>query len=199
MDQMKKRGAILSRERKAFTLLELLVVMAIVILLASMAVPAFNSITVGSNLNRAGQIVGDQIALARQEAVTKNREVQVRFYDVATNQSWRGIQIWRVEQTGTGTNNIAVNRMITLPDGIVINSTTNLSPLLTADGSLSGASNVPPYRGFRFRANGATDSSVTAANGYLTLQQANAQGNPPKNYYTVQINPMTGKVIAFRP
>ncbi len=196
---MKARFLILGKASRAFTLLELLVVMAIVILLASMAVPAFNSITVGSNLNRAGQIIGDQISLARQEAVTKNREVQVRFYDIANNQSWRGIQIWRVEQTGAGTNNIAVNRMITLPDGIVINSATNLSPLLTADGSLNGASNVPQYRGFRFRANGATDSSVTAANGYVTLQQANAQGNPPKNYYTVQINPVTGKVLAFRP
>jgi len=196
---MMARFLILGKAGRAFTLLELLVVMAIVILLASMAVPAFNSITVGSNLNRAGQIIGDQISLARQEAVTKNREVQVRFYDVATNQSWRGIQIWRVEQTDVGTNNIAVNHMITLPEGIVINPATNLSPLLTADGSLNGTGNVPQYKGFRFRANGATDSTVTAANGYVTLQQANAQGNPPKNYYTVQINPVTGKVLAFRP
>lgn len=192
MDQM-------TGERKAFTLVELLVVMAIIILLSSVAIPALNSVAMGSNLNRAGQIIGDQIALARQEAVTKNREVQVRFYDVATNQSWRGVQIWRVEQTSTGAVNTPVSRLATLPEGIVINSDASLSPLLTADGTMSSVSNSPPYRGFRFRANGATDSSITAANGYITLQQATAQGNPPANYYTVQINPMTGKVMVYRP
>jgi hypothetical protein len=31
------------------------------------------------------------------------------------------------------------------------------------------------------------------------LQSATALGTPPKNYYTLQINPITGKVIVFRP
>jgi prepilin-type N-terminal cleavage/methylation domain-containing protein len=71
----------MSSHRVGFSLVELLVVIAILVLLATVSLPAFNSITRGSNLQRAGQMIGDQFALARQEAVARNRDVIVQFYE----------------------------------------------------------------------------------------------------------------------
>jgi len=186
---------------RAFTLIELLVVVAIVLVLATLAMPAFNSIAVGSNLNRSGQLVGDQIALARLNAVTGNREVQVRLYNMTNGitKGWRGIQVWRVEQTASGPTNIPSGRLMVFPEGIVMDP--DKSPLLAADPNVAGTVTLPShgtvtYSGFRFRPNGSTDSSISASNNYLTLQQANTS---PSNYYTVQINPITGKTTIFRP
>ena len=90
--------------RRGFSLVELLTVMCIIIIITAVAIPAFNSITSGSNLNRAGQLISDQISLARQEATSKNRDVQVVFYNLTDGptQGWRGIKLMRVDQTPTG-------------------------------------------------------------------------------------------------
>jgi len=188
---------------KGFSLIELLTVIAILAILATLIVPAVTSISRGSNLNRGGQIVSDQLALARQEAVSKNRDVEVRFYEFTTGLSpgWRGMQLWRVEQTPTGPVTNASSRVSVMPEGIVMASN-NLSPLIMAS-PLSGSATLPaygatPYRAFRFRANGALETGV-GINNYVTLVNATDTGNPPANYYTIQINPLTGKASVFRP
>lgn len=197
MDEMTS----VARQVRAFSLVELLVVIAILLLLAVVSVPAFNAIAVGSKLNRAGQMVGDQLSSARQTAVTRNREMQVWFYKATggATPGWRGLQVWRVEQTATGVTNIAASKPILFPEGVILDPA--LSPLLTADASISGTVSVPSqgsleYAGFRFRANGGTDLNVTATNNYVTLRQAVGSS---ANFYTVQVNPITGKTSVFRP
>lgn len=196
MDEMNPRAV-----PAAFSLVELLIVVAIILLLAAVSIPAFNSIAVGSNLNRAGQLAGDQIAMARQMAVTRNREVQVRFYQLTNGLTagWRAMQVWRIEQTANGSSNVAASRVAIFPEGIILDSTR--SPLLGADANVTGTVSLPAYgsvsySGFRFRANGATDASVTVTNNYVTLRQASGASS---NYYTVQVNPITGKTTIFRP
>ncbi len=194
--------------RRGFTLVEMLVVVAIVSLLAAMTIPAVNTVLNGTNINRAGELVGDQIRIARQEAVTKNREVDVRFYHLVNGSTtgWTGLQVWRVEQTATGASYVAVGKVITLPAGIIISDpdSTSLSPLLNADASMTGTSTVTSfgnvaYRGFSFRADGSPESVVSDSDNFLTLQGVKAAGSPPANYYTIQINSVTGKVIVYRP
>ena len=205
------------RSSQAFTLIELLLVIALMVLLITLVAPAVNSIAVGSNLTRAGQLVGDEIARARQEAVTSNREIEVRFFKLANGaaKGWVAMQIWRVDQTNNGPTTKALGKMVSLPQGVIISDpdTTKLSPLLTSEIATSGTTiNLPtygtvPYVFFRFRANGATDSAIvettttTTGNNFLTLQNANAvtTGSAPSNYYTIAVNPITGKVTIFRP
>jgi len=194
---------------QAFTLLELLVVITIAIILMAMIAPSMNSITVGSNLTRGGQLVGDEIARARQEAVTNNLDVKVLFFNLPATHGatggWTGMQIWHVRQTNNGPVDKPVDRVVTLPLGVIISppDTTMLSPLL-AGTSIVGTTTLPaygqvPYVGFRFRANGATDSSLTGSNNYLTLQNVHSSGTVPANYYTIQVNPLTGKITVYRP
>lgn len=186
---------------RAFSLVELMMVIAILLILATIAVPAFNAVALGSRLNQAGQLVGDQLTVARQFAVTRNRETQVWFYKISGGMQpgWRGVQVWRVEQLASGVTNIPAGKPMLLPEGVIIDTTR--SPLLSADPSISGSTNLPSlgtvdYAGFRIRPNGGTDLSINASNNYVTLQQA--QGNSA-NYYTVQLNPITGKVSVYRP
>lgn len=190
---------------KAFSLIELLVVIAIMALLLVLAVPAMSGIMGGSNLTRGGQAIGDQIVLARQEAVAKNREVEVRLINIAStldpmNHGYRAIQIWQTTETSTN----PISRVVKLPEGIVISSATQLSPLLTADGSVMNTANFSgigtcAYTGFRIRANGQLSSTVTGSNNFLTIASAKDAGAPPLNYYTVRVNPVTGRVAIYRP
>ncbi len=144
--------------------------------------------------------------LARQEAVSKNREVEVRFYSFPVNGAagWRAAQVFRVEQASGAASLVPVDRVVPLPNGIVISSSAALSPLLSADASIQGTVVLPgygsaTYAGFRYRPDGSTGSVVTSANNFLTFQEANDPASPPKNYCTLQINPVTGKVSSYRP
>jgi uncharacterized protein (TIGR02596 family) len=180
----------ISSPRSGFSLVELLVVIAILVLLAAVSLPAFNSVTRGSNLQRAGQMIGDQFALARQEAVARNRDVMVQFYETTDviNPGWRQVQILRVEQSATGeVHDVQVSRKLTLPDGIVIATNHSLSPLLGSSGAV------------RFRASGSVAGSLSPTNNYLTLISAGDDDNPPKNFLTLQLNPLTGKAAHYQP
>jgi uncharacterized protein (TIGR02596 family) len=189
----------------AFSLIELMIVIALLGLLTVLAVPALNSVMRGSNINLAGQTITDQLALARQDAVTRNRDVQVRFYRMTNGSTpgWRAVQLWRIDQGPTGPTTNAIGRLVQIPEGIIIATNNSLSPLITTP-SFTGTTNLPgygptPYAGFRFRANGSLESTVTAARGYLTLAPASDTNETPVNYFTIQLNPLTGKTLIFRP
>jgi uncharacterized protein (TIGR02596 family) len=208
MEQMMKPLRPGHRTTAAFTLIELLVVVALMLIFLSLAVPAVNSVLAGVNLGRGGQQIADQIMLGRQNALTRNRNVEVRFIQVdkPPTPGYRAVQIWMVDETGL--NRIPISRMVTLPDGVLVSPDTAMSPLIFGDGAtVSGRADFPSlgsceYRGFRFRANGQTDiptGSGTNTVNYVTLQGANDTEKPPRNFFAIQVNPLTGTVATFRP
>jgi uncharacterized protein (TIGR02596 family) len=192
------------RTVRGFSLIELLVVLAVVSILAVIAIPAMNSSMTSTKLTAAGQMISDTIGLARQEAVTKDRDVQVRFYNIGANTwpGWRAIQVLRVEPTSSGSSLVAVTKLRLLPDAIILSST--LSPMVSADPAVTGTTTLPiygtaTYGGFCFLPSGEVESALTTANNYVTVQSATAQGSPPANYSTLQVNLTTGKVTTYRP
>jgi uncharacterized protein (TIGR02596 family) len=171
--------------------------------MATLTLPAINNIGQAGGINRAGQLLGDQLVLARQEAASKNRDVEVRMIHV-NDPLWpgyRALQLWQLDETGILAT--PLGRIQKLPDSTVIASNA-LSPLLTADVGVSGTTNFGglgnrPYKGFRIRSSGSLPSAVTTNNNFLTVQLAKDTGIPPQNYYTVRINPITGRVTIHRP
>jgi len=59
------------------------------------------------------------------------------------------------------------------------------------------------YIDFRFLPNGATNLPLTsptgASNNYYVTIAASTQAAAPKNFYTIQVDPLTGKVTFYRP
>lgn len=206
--------------RKAFTLTELLVVMAIAGILAAVSIPAVSSMMQSYHLTGSCQAILGQMTMARQEALSKNRSVQVRFYlcaDKQGNKAYRAIQAFRENTDVAGNSDmVAVTKPYVLPEGMWIvfggpNNNTTASTLL--DTTVSGASSstgdaehplpqphgVCPYVSFRFRPNGRTDliadSLVTVASERAPV----AANDLPNNFITLRIDCVNGNVSVYQP
>ncbi len=142
----------LSRAR-AFTLVELLVVVAIIGIIAGFAVPSLVGAIKGSQLNQSVSMVNDQLSLARQTALTKNQAVEVRLYrfgnnlvpgekpdDPSTGQ-FRAIQTFTIDESGVA---LPADKVNTLPDTIVMNPGKELSSLIGADSQKSNGTFKKP-------------------------------------------------------
>lgn len=208
-----RRGIFILRSaerREAFSLVELLIVVGLIVIMLSLAVPAVNTVMISTNLNRGGQAFVDQIILARQMALTRNRDIEVRFWELtnSSTQGYRAIQLWLVDENGT--NRFPLTRITQLPEGIIINTNPNLSPLLFGPNvPIRGETNFPSYGkaryvGFRYRANGEADISIgsggKSASNFLTIQHFSSEADTlPPNFYGIQVNPLTGRVTTYRP
>ncbi len=197
--------------RSGFTLIELLTVMAIIVTLASLATMAVTSMTQSSSLTQAGGVVQASLSQARQEAVARSCEVQVRFFQLPTTQDgsaeWNALQIWYVRETVGGAVEAPASKLLRLPATVAISGDVTLSPILTADATLAGKIDVSEFSqvdfaGFRIRADGSLDESVTGAENYLLLHRSGIQATSstlPDNFVAFQINPLTGAVQEYRP
>ncbi|MFA6176032.1 MAG: Verru_Chthon cassette protein D [Phycisphaerae bacterium] len=215
------------KPRSAFSLMELLVVMAIIGLLATFLAPAVTPILRGSRLTQAGDQALAVLSLARQTALTTSHAVEVRFYQYGdpevpgesaaspTTGKYRAIQAFEYKDDGTAT---PVGKMATLPPSIIMDQGATLSTIIGSAKSspavptstTGGALNVSiPRAGkqynsvsFRFLADGSTNLSTTGTLWFLTLHNlidGDNMTSPPPNYTTIKIDPMNGSLKTYRP
>lgn len=213
----------------AFTLVEMLVVIAVILVLLGLVVPATVTLLRGSQLTQGGDMLMAQLDFARQAALSRNRTVQVRVCRptggrytaimplyVATVMSSSGV----VTQTYT-----AVAKPITLPTAVIIDAGSALSTILNPSGGspvtalstdpgLGSFGTAYQYVAFQFKPDGSTDlvsqtspsiSSGTAGTTslwFLTVHSqvdGDALTTPPPNYYAIQVDAYNGHVRQFRP
>ena len=74
------KSPLLLRSRRAFTLVEVLVVLAIISIIMFFSVPNLGGIIQGSKLTQAGDQLKYDLGIAQQTAVQLNLTVEVRFY-----------------------------------------------------------------------------------------------------------------------
>ncbi len=70
---------------QGFTLIELMVVIAVVAIISTMAIPAFNSINLNQNLKKSTNTLVQEIKAARTKAVLEKREITLKLASSATN------------------------------------------------------------------------------------------------------------------
>ena len=120
-----------TNRQSAFSLVELIVVAAIIATIIGFAVPAANNLIKGSSLTQGAQAFGDLFAFARQTALSRNRQVEVRFYrygdldtpgeNATDNKTWKfhGYQLFEVLENGA---TLPINKMQRLPKMVIFST-----------------------------------------------------------------------------
>lgn len=199
----------------AFTLIELLIVITICGLLLALAVPATNSILSAHQVTTGTQMVVDEISLARQVAITRNRMVEVRFYDFASADRGDAVtpEVSAFESVVYDETNVKATPLAAvqhLPGGVLISKEAALSSLLGPTRKKTNWTADDPKRDLprgigssyeayvlRFRPDGSTD--LGAGSWFLTLHGSREGGSPPPNHAALQIDPHNGSLRLYRP
>ncbi len=199
----------------SFTLVELLVVVAVITILAFLTAPALMGVLGGSNLTTGSNLLASQLDLCRQSAITRNCKVEFRFYQLPASgasgapTAYRAFQGLSLDNGGAQTN--AITKVTFLPGQVVMSANATSSTLLTTGnppysvaGTTAGSplGPYPPssynYVAFHFNADGSTDLNpnlnsfwvVSLAN--ATDPVANAATGLPANFITLQVEALTG-------
>lgn len=203
---------------RAFSLIELLVVIGIMAILAAVAIPSLTGNNSALQLSGAAQRVADEINLAHQTAMTRNQPVEVRFYKFADSTQnntkvFRGFQSFLVNDTATYS---AVTKVSMLPTGITANTAGEFSTLLTdaatTTGTAAGTVTIPgqgstAYVSFQFRSDGSLNLNSTTDSGApwtITLEPVKGKASTTnaglkENFAMLQIDPLIGRVKITRP
>jgi uncharacterized protein (TIGR02596 family) len=207
-------------KNSAFSLLELLAVILIIGIIVAFTTPAVGTLLKGSQMSQAEQIIVDQLRLARQEALIRNHNVQVRWIRFGdpdnpgekagdpTTGYVRAIQLMEVLENGAV---VPIDKPALLPQAVIVDrgpiSTLVNDPSLSqpiqakasrsADGS-GGDPAMPKgvdynydYVTFRYRPDGSTTLSTTSGTIWcITLRN----WNDPSNGTTPPANFVTVQV-----
>jgi uncharacterized protein (TIGR02596 family) len=212
------------RRSRAFTLIEVLVVLAIMAIISSLALPAINNAFRSYQLDSTGQIMVNQLSLARQTALSRGHAVQVRFYllpDYNTPTTgapsvYRGMQsLIESDPVQSSSDSVSVAttplvKPVFFQAPVIISSVmtpTSVSPLLPATATAADTTNPLPVYGlnykyvlFHFKPDGSTDLTSPANSLSLVLENdRTAAGGLPANFQTISIDPLNGAVRGFRP
>ena len=217
------------RSRKgAFSLLELLVVLTVVGLLLSFAAPNLFSLVQSRTLSNEGSLLRNQLTFAQQIAVSKNADVEVRFYkwrDESAAEEDEQFSAFQLFQYSNGGEMKPISSFFRIKAPTVIYE--EYSTLLEAGKNqtstdrkygfvspVEGTGQAPTgvldslqdtrYVSFRFRPDGSTDlpnKSDDRDTWYITLVQGEGidSNRLPENYVCLQVNPYNGAVSQFRP
>lgn len=201
---------------QGFSLVELLLVVAIVGLLSVFAISGFNQTVRGTKIASTAQGVSDALGLARNSALARNRPVQVRFYklpDFNANsgdspQIYRGLQIFVCDTLSTN----ALTKPYLFPDPVVASTDSRKSSLLQqTEVSDSTVTNVGGFRNHRYVAvtfgsdgiiRNASAQLTTTNQWFITVQTKNdlaTDATFPNNFATISVNPVTGNTKVYQP
>ena len=207
------------RRCTAFSLVELLVVLAITAILAALTIPQISSTMQAYSLTSTGQAAINQLVLARQNALSGSHAVQVRFYYLPENNAtspstaplavYRGMQSFTESNPSTsGVTLTALTKPFFFTAPVIIANSTTVSPLTSTTLQTPVATDPPlpgylmnyKYLAFRFRPDGSTDLQAGSNSITLVLENQPVVANGlPKNFQTLQIDPIMGGVRGFRP
>ena len=208
----------------AFTLVEMLVVMAIIAIIAALSLPVISSALRSYQLDSTGQVMVNQLNLARQSALSRGHAVQVRFYllpdynlpTTGTPTVYRGMQCFlEGDPTQAGAIvTVPVTAMVKpafFQAPVIISSATSPNPVspilpttpttpLATDPLLPGYQANYKYAMFHFKPDGTTDLANNTNSITLVLETDKIVANGlPSNFQTIAIDPLNGAVRSFRP
>lgn len=212
-----------------FSLVELLVVVAIIMVIYALATPAVTSIVLSFRLNSAADSIVNTLGFARHSSIAQNCTVEVRFYRFAlagmpgeqssnpATGKVRAIQAFEYNSSGIA---VPLMKVQMLPTGIIFDSGSALSPLLagsqqqtyaaTSQVSLPEAGMNYTYGTYQIRPSGITQVGLSSGTfttlptglSCITLHKltdGDALSRPPSNYVTIQVDPISATPQSYKP
>jgi len=176
------------RPRFAFSLVELLVVMAIIGILTAVTFTAVNGVRSGRNLSTASDMVLDHFMLARQNALTKNARVRWQIVSVPDDRNgdasaFRRLQLEIFDAAARQWK--PLRRPASLP--LTIFADPARSTLLT--NNAAGATNAVVFL--------SSGRTWLNPNGNYTLTLCDDKNT--NNFITLQLDPLSGRCRTFQP
>lgn len=217
------------QRKRAFSLIELVIVISVIVVIAAFTIPAMNTVLRGSQLNQGSSMLVGQLNIARQQALSRNRQIEVRFYRYADPEvpgedvtkaetgKFRAMQLFQITPQGVA---LPIDKIQTLPGGVIFSysDTEGLSSLIDRPTALTPkkpgiADKAAPrlgrgvdynyeYISFKFMPDGSTDRNPTGR-WFITVIGLNdrleSPTKPPPNFFTVQVDPVSGVTKVYRP
>jgi uncharacterized protein (TIGR02596 family) len=185
-----------------FTLLEVVLALAVSLILVCLSVMGYTRVIEAAAVESAGSLVSDTLTEARQDAVTQNNTVEVRFYAAPSGTAFDALQLRWHNTDGTTP---AVAAALLLPTAAVIDATPVHSSLVTTNTQTPAVDATDPRlnnltRCFHFLPDGSTDLAATGQ--WMVTIRAAAQSDPahfPANWACVTVDPQTGRMQVYRP
>jgi len=205
----------------AFTLIEMLIVVATLAILLGSATPALLGMMKSSRLTGAGDLVLGQLNEAQFIALSEFTDVEVRIYEMPdfsvadSDLKLRGIQLHVLrplpaDQAGSDSTQEAFQPaapIARLGRSVEISRNDTFSSFMSLPFKTDPESPFGPgganlrYIAFRFHSDGSTDL-LGGQPWFLTLTDQDvdpASNTTPPNFFTIQIDTTTGKLRIFRP
>jgi uncharacterized protein (TIGR02596 family) len=204
MEQGPMTAPFQGRRRSAFSIIELLVVVGIIGVLMVLMLPAVSSLMRSSDLTRAGQMLADQVNLARQMASAQSTVIEVRLIEIPGRTGYTGIQIWKADSTGTPK---AARPLARLPQAVAISANPAHSAAIgnmnDTKGKMPAGSPVAnaDYVALQIRPSGFVTPVIGMSSLFFTVmpEARTTTASLPANYFMLQINPLTGAPLVYRP
>lgn len=210
-----RRGTRLEDCMKAFSLVELLTVIALISLLAGLAIPAISSLGKASSLGTAGNQLAALIDQGRQNSMSKNvMTALILMTDQGTESDYRAATLLEYDAEETAPQWKPVTKWANLPLGVVFDQSSTffansasplpfVSPVVNYRGTSVNryaARVFLPSGGLTTPANPAQIQLVegVAQNGRVTLTRPDPSGKAA-NYYSISIVGATGRIKIDRP
>lgn len=199
--------------RSGFTLLELMMVVAIIVSLLGVAAPSIQGAMNASRLKDSADLVYNRIFEAQQLAITLGTTTELRVYqspdllDSGALLPLRKVQIYILHAEADGSDIHSTPTFApsssaeALHPSVVISSQPTYTSLLGLGFQRDRENNVPGgYLAFRFHPDGSTNLPQ-AQPWFLTLLERTIEDakSKPKNFITLQIDATTGTLRRFQP
>jgi len=156
--------------KTGFSLVELIVVMAIIALMMAVAVPMFSRFGGTTNLRTSAREISAALNAARGYALTKRRSHSIEFSNI---------------------NSTSANTELRIMDGLTqIDKKISLQPTIIIDQIMIGGSpNIPSTVDIVFKSTGSADASYN-----IYLRKRSLSDPDPSDYFTVNVEAITGRV-----
>ena len=202
------------RER-GFTLIEILVVLAIIAVIVTFTVPNLEPVLKGSKLKQAADDLERALANAQQVALTQNHPVEVRFFryndpdSPGSEEYFRSYQAVQVITSAQDHTQVIEEKAVTQVESFqvpfVLLAEGQYSTLINSDALEQGSADIPradnaEYVAFEFRPNGATNlATVDMPHWTLTIVRDSDKAPVVGEFVTLTVDAYNGQVRQFHP